>query len=57
MLKVASCSLQLTSAYNTQLQIYHKMEAFVGKFERTSADKYEEMLKVDGRGTATECRE
>ena len=34
-----------------------KMEAFVGKFERTSADKYEEMLKVDGRGTATECRE
>ena len=22
------------------------MEAFVGKFERTSADKYEEMLKV-----------
>merc|ERR1712226_515208 len=30
---------------NTELQISHKMEAFVGKFERTSADKYEEMLK------------
>merc|ERR1712066_190037 len=28
-----------------RLRETHNMEAFVGKFERTSADKYEELLK------------
>ena len=34
----------------------HNMEAFVGKFERTSADKYEEMLKVVQGTSAVELK-
>ena len=39
-----------------RLRETHNMEAFVGKFERTSADKYEEMLKVIQGTSAAELK-